>query len=184
MEASGYLKGYSYWIFSDIFEENYFSSEPFHGGFGLMNIYGIPKPAYRAFEILHKLGTDILLVEGQHATLDVWVVRNTEAFNVVITNASLPRHPVKDESVSITLNNIPPIARAFVERIDGSHANATAAWQKMGSPSTLQPQDVKDLESASRLIQEPILFAFEKNTAILDLQLPPQGAVLITLLIK
>jgi xylan 1,4-beta-xylosidase len=184
MEASGYLEGYSYWIFSDIFEENYFSSEPFHGGFGLMNIYGIPKPAYRAFEILHRLGTDILPVEGQHPTLDVWVVRNTSAFNIVITNAALPRHAINEESVSITLNNIPPITRAFVERIDGSHANATAAWQKMGSPSTLHPLDVKDLENASQLVQEPIAFEFEKNTATLNLQLPPQGAVLITLLIK
>ncbi len=26
MEAQGYVKGYSYWTFSDIFEENYFSS--------------------------------------------------------------------------------------------------------------------------------------------------------------
>ena len=75
MEARGYLEGYSYWIFSDIFEENYFSSKPFHGGFGLLNIYGIPKPAYRAYEILHKLGTDILKVEGEHATIDVWIIR-------------------------------------------------------------------------------------------------------------
>jgi xylan 1,4-beta-xylosidase len=184
MEARGYLEGYSYWIFSDIFEENYFSSEPFHGGFGLMNIYGIPKPAYRAFEILHKLGTDILPVEGGHATLDVWVVRSTDGFGVVITNFALPRHPINQESVSITLNNIPPIARAFVERIDADHANATAAWQKMGSPSTLHPQDVSDLESVSRLQQEPVTCTFDKNTVRLDLAMPPLGAALITLLLK
>jgi xylan 1,4-beta-xylosidase len=184
MEARGYLEGYSYWIFSDIFEENYFSSEPFHGGFGLMNIYGIPKPAYRAFEILHKLGTDILPVEGGHATLDVWVVRSTDGFGVVITNFALPRHPINQESVSITLNNIPPIARAFIERIDADHANATAAWQKMGSPSTLHPRDVSDLESVSRLQQEPVTCMFDKNTLRLDLAMPPLGAALITLLLK
>ena len=44
MEAQGYVNCYSYWTFSDIFDENYFSSIPFHGGFGLLNIYGIPKP--------------------------------------------------------------------------------------------------------------------------------------------
>ena len=57
LEARGQVDGYSYWTFSDIFDENYFSSKPFHGGFGLLNIYGIPKPAYRAFELLHKLGS-------------------------------------------------------------------------------------------------------------------------------
>ena len=65
MEARGLVEGYSYWTFSDIFEENYFSSIPFHGGFGLLNIYGIPKPSYRAFELLHRLGENIFLSQGK-----------------------------------------------------------------------------------------------------------------------
>jgi xylan 1,4-beta-xylosidase len=32
MEANGLVEGYSLWTFTDIFEENYFPSEPFHGG--------------------------------------------------------------------------------------------------------------------------------------------------------
>lgn len=32
MEARGLVQGYSYWTFSDIFDENYFPSQPFHGG--------------------------------------------------------------------------------------------------------------------------------------------------------
>ena len=56
MEANGLVEGYSFWTFSDIFEENYFPSMPFHGGFGLLNLHGIPKPTYRAFELLHQLG--------------------------------------------------------------------------------------------------------------------------------
>ena len=36
LEASGLADGYSFWTFSDIFEENYFPSVPFHGGFGLL----------------------------------------------------------------------------------------------------------------------------------------------------
>jgi len=50
MDAHGLVQGYSYWTFSDIFSENYFPSVPFHGGFGLLNLYGIAKPAYRAFQ--------------------------------------------------------------------------------------------------------------------------------------
>ena len=56
LEASDLVQGYSFWTFSDIFEENYFPSVPFHGGFGLLNLHGIAKPTYRAFELLHKLG--------------------------------------------------------------------------------------------------------------------------------
>ena len=43
MEAHGLVDGYSFWTFSDIFEENYFPSVPFHGGFGLLNLHGIPE---------------------------------------------------------------------------------------------------------------------------------------------
>ena len=50
------VDGYSYWTFSDIFEENYFPSVPYHGGFGMMNLYGVPKPIYRAFQMVRSLG--------------------------------------------------------------------------------------------------------------------------------
>ena len=40
LEASDLVQGYSFWTFSDIFEENYFPSVPFHGGFGLLNLQG------------------------------------------------------------------------------------------------------------------------------------------------
>src|SRR5205085_8764994 len=60
MEAMGLVEGYSFWTFTDIFEENYFPSVPFHGGFGLLNLHGIPKPTYRAFELLHRIGNELL----------------------------------------------------------------------------------------------------------------------------
>lgn len=55
-EANGLVDGYAFWTFTDIFEENYFPSVPFHGGFGLLNLHGIPKPTYRAYELFHRLG--------------------------------------------------------------------------------------------------------------------------------
>src|SRR5205085_6272220 len=45
MDATRIVDAYSFWTFSDIFEENYFPSMPFHGGFGLLTIHGIAKPA-------------------------------------------------------------------------------------------------------------------------------------------
>jgi xylan 1,4-beta-xylosidase len=46
----------SYWVFTDIFEEPGPRFEAFHGGFGLMNLHGIRKPAYFACEYLNRLG--------------------------------------------------------------------------------------------------------------------------------
>ena len=181
MEARGQVQGYSYWTFSDIFEENYFSSIPFHGGFGLLNIYGVPKPAYRAYELLHRLGNNILAVDGQHETVDVWIVENKNYINVLMTNFSLPRHPVKTEIIKIQLDNITQVKEVFVERIDDAHANTRQAWVAMGQPDSLLPEQVVALEAVSTLIREPLLFKFENNSVLLEVEMLPQATVLITI---
>ena len=181
MEAREYVQGYSYWTFTDIFEENYFSSTPFHGGFGLMNIYGVPKPAYRAYELLHRLGQDILPVQGQHATVDVWVVTQPGIVHVLLTNSALPRHAVNAETVTITVSNIGQVKNVYVERVDDTHANATAAWAQMGKPSSLSVQQVQALEAASNLIKETVSYTLQNNTASLQIQLLPQATALITI---
>jgi Beta-xylosidase len=51
----------SYWVFTDIFEESAPRFEPFHGGFGLLNIQGINKPAFYAYQFLNRLGNTELV---------------------------------------------------------------------------------------------------------------------------
>ena len=50
------LSIFSYWTFSDIFDEVFYDSIPFHNGFGLLTVRNIAKPAFRAFQLLHHLG--------------------------------------------------------------------------------------------------------------------------------
>ena len=52
----------SYWDISDVFEEGGFAfvNNSFNGNFGLINVHGVPKPAYRAFQLLHELGSELL----------------------------------------------------------------------------------------------------------------------------
>lgn len=47
----------SYWVFTDIFEEAGPRFTPFHGGFGLLTIQGINKPAFFSYQFMNKLGT-------------------------------------------------------------------------------------------------------------------------------
>jgi len=46
----------SYWVFTDIFEESAPRFTPFHGGFGMLNIQGINKPVFYAYQFLNRLG--------------------------------------------------------------------------------------------------------------------------------
>jgi len=51
-----YADSMSYWTFTDIFEEAGPRMTPFHGGFGILNLQGIEKPAFRAYQFLNRLG--------------------------------------------------------------------------------------------------------------------------------
>lgn len=181
MEAAGLVEGYSFWTFSDIFEENYFPSVPFHGGFGLLNLHGIPKPTYRAFELLHHVGDELLLVDGLHETADAWVVRKGHTLTVLLTNHALPRHAVKTERVRMKLSNAPRGGHAYVERIDETHANAPARWHEMGKPEYLSAAGVAQLQDASRVSKEPHPCEYVNESLYLDITLPPHAVAAVTL---
>jgi xylan 1,4-beta-xylosidase len=181
MEANGLVQGYSYWTFSDIFEENYFPSKPFHGGFGLLNIHGVAKPTYRAYEILHALGAELLAVEGKHPTVDAWAVRGDEEITLLLTNFALPRHPIDPETVQISLQNAGSPVQARVRRIDEDHANAKRKWQELGAPDYLSADVVAELNAASALEVEAQDFACQGGTIELTTMLAPLSVTAITI---
>ncbi len=59
-QTSGLAESMSYWVFTDIFEENGPHHAAFYGGFGLMNEEGIRKPAFFAYKFLAELGPEDL----------------------------------------------------------------------------------------------------------------------------
>jgi xylan 1,4-beta-xylosidase len=180
MEAAELVDCYSWWTFSDIFEENYFPSVPFHGGFGLLTLHGVPKPTYRAFELLHRLGTERLTVEGAHATVDAWAVRRGESLTVLLTNYALPRQPITAEHVRVEVAAGAAPRAVWVERIDAGHANAKATWQAMGAPEYLDATAVARLEEASRLVREPQPWVYGHGAVSLEVDLPPHAVAALT----
>jgi xylan 1,4-beta-xylosidase len=181
LEAAGLVDCYSFWTFTDIFEENYFPSLPFHGGFGLLNLHGIAKPVYRAFQLLHRLGDELLPVVGRHATADVWVVRGPGMVMVMCTNHQLPRQPIEPVHVELRLTGTPPPCSATVERIDDRHANAKLAWVGYGRPEYLDRGHFSTLEELSLLRSEPLEWHYENQAAVVQVELPPQGVAALTL---
>jgi xylan 1,4-beta-xylosidase len=181
LEANGLVQGYSYWTFSDIFEENYFPSVPFHGGFGLLNIHGIAKPAYRAFELLHGLGDELLTVGGSHATVDAWLVRGEKRATIMLTNFALPRHSIETESVCFSLAGTAAAPQVTIQRIDLDHANAKRHWEQMGKPEHLSAAAVGTLNAASLLCKEPQAFTQQDSSLRMTVLMPPQSVAAIEL---
>ena len=181
MEARGLVDGYSFWTFSDIFEENYFPSVPFHGGFGLLNLHGIPKPTYRSFELLHQLGMQQFLVDGLHETVDCFVVRSDSTVTVLLTNHTTPGHSIETEEVEIHLQNASEPIAAHIQRIDTEHANPKLLWEEMGQPEYLKQKDIEQLYEASRLVNEKQSIKYERGNVLLKTNLPAHAVASITI---
>jgi xylan 1,4-beta-xylosidase len=181
LEANGLVQGYSYWTFSDIFEENYFPSVPFQGGFGLLTIHGIAKPAYRAYQLLHGLGTELFAVTGTHATVDAWLVRGATFATILLTNFALPRHPIETECVIFNLKCPQALEAATIQRIDLLHANAKRLWEQMGQPEYLSAAMVAELDKASALQSQDQPFTFADGLCRFEITMPPQSVAAIQL---
>ena len=173
------VDAYSFWTFSDIFEENYFPSIPFHGGFGLLTLHGIAKPTYRAFEILHRLGHELVLVDGLHETVNCWVVRGEDKTIVLLTNHALPGHSIETEQVIIRLHGVQQPRTVFISRIDGKHANPRRTWEKMGSPTYPNAVELGVLSEASRVTPEKQSFKWTNESVTFEIDLPPHAVAAI-----
>jgi xylan 1,4-beta-xylosidase len=180
MEDIGLVHGYSFWTFTDIFEENYMPATAFQGGFGLLTLQGVPKPSFRAFELLHRLGTKALPVSGAHDTLDVWAVCGGNTVTVPLTNHVLPRHPIEKQSVHYQLTGLLPPRGVYIERIDDDHANAKTLWIEMGSPPMPKPRDVAQMRAASQMLREPLVWKHEGDTLHLEVRMPAHAIAAVT----
>lgn len=182
MSVDDVVDAYSYWTFSDIFEENYFPSVPFHGGFGLINLHGIRKPTFHAFAMVAKLGSAHVPVDQDHPTVKVWVGGVDDATSHVLAiNQAMPRHAIGDEAVTLRLT-APTGKRAgtvTITRIDAAHANPVALWESWGAPDYLSADQVAALHVASKPVEETLPFTIDGTLLVLHATLAQQSVNLL-----
>ena len=160
------VASFSYWVFTDIFEENGPPMTPFHGGFGLLNFSGIKKPAYFAFQFLNQLGKTELKCPDPHS----WVCRDesggaqillwdlTHPTDGKIANQIYFRqpHPAADKGAAqVKLTGMPPGKYELQLWSVGYHRNdAYSAYLEMGAPPQLTRAQESVLRNASKGGQE------------------------------
>jgi xylan 1,4-beta-xylosidase len=156
------IASFSYWVFSDIFEENGPPMAPFHGGFGLLNFSGIKKPAYFAFQFMNQLGK----TELKNSDFQSWVCRDEKGGAQVLlwdlTHETPGKiadqvyfrqpHPAADkETVAIKLTGVPDGKYDLQEwRVGYHHNDAYSAYLEMGAPPQLTRAQETILRAASR----------------------------------
>ncbi len=149
----------SYWVFTDIFEENGPAPTPFHGGFGLLNLQGIKKPAYFAYRFLNQLGP----TELKNTDAQSWVCRDENGgvqvlfWNLTaLTDGKASNQEVfrkiqpatKVANVQIKLAHLPPgNYHAQFFRVGFEKNDAYTAYLEMGAPRQLARDQVSRLQA-------------------------------------
>jgi len=162
--TAGLVQGMSYWTYTDLFEEPGPPPTPFHGGFGLLNREGIPKPAYFAYKYLHAVqGNEIPLQDSQaFAAADnggvsavIWdfqqppqEVSNRTFFSRIVQ--SVPAVPLE-----VSFNHVKPGSYRLKVHRTGFRANdAYSAYINMGAPKDLTPEQLDQLRALTRDLPE------------------------------
>ena len=173
-QCDGMVSMMSYWTFSDVFEEQGVVKTPFYGGYGLIAAGGIPKPAFNAFKLLHKLGDERIALDADSALL---TRRSDGTLVVAVWNYAPPGQAGSPRTLTLKVKNATP-RRATISRIDSEHGDFHALYEKIGSPRYPTPAQIRDLRHAAELPDPEIR---ELKGDELTITLPAHGLAIIEL---
>ena len=152
----------SYWVFTDIFEEPGPRYTPFHGGFGLLTIQGINKPAFYSYQYLNKLGQTELFNpderswvckdEKGNVQLLLWDFTNTHPGDSVHNQKYYIQDlPSKSKGkVQIDISKIPEGKYTMTVYKTGYRSNdAYTGYIDMGKPAQLNKQQAEQIKKAN-----------------------------------
>lgn len=192
LDSIGLVNSLSYWVFTDIFEEAGGGPSAFHGGFGLITMQGVKKPAFHAYRMLNSLGDEIvhrqdgLIVtrdssSGKHVALAYHFpaeVKDSLSFGdrasaQVITDAGAPC------DFSLRFDGLSPNAIFEIETLDQSHGNALAAWDAIGRPNSPTPTQAARLRAEGEATDKCAIQAGADGILLWRQRLTPWSCVLL-----
>jgi xylan 1,4-beta-xylosidase len=147
-ECDGLADMFSYWTFSDVFEEQGVVKQPFYGGFGLIAEDDLPKPAFNAFKLLHKLGDQRIPVDSNSALV---TKRGDGALVIAVWNLFPPDEAGHPKAITINFKDSKTNRRLRVYRVDSTHGSLLSAYEAMGTPVSPTPKQVAELRRAAEL---------------------------------
>ena len=148
----------SYWVFTDIFEEAGPRFTPFHGGFGLLSIQGIPKSAFYSYQFMNRLGNTELVnadarswvCKDEHGGIQalLWDFTNTLPDSINNQAYYIKDLPPKPKGkVKINLSNIPKgMYTMKIYKVGYRVNDAYTEYVDMGRPKQLNKQQVEILK--------------------------------------
>jgi xylan 1,4-beta-xylosidase len=194
----------SYWALSDLQEEGGFPAinASFGGNFGLVNPWGVPKPAYRLMQLLNGMGSERLAVTlarpgaesvatsvgGDNGgrcleTVGALCGRNSTHVLILFYNQAPRARPIQACTVKPNVMSSfgspgQPEEHATLWRIDDKNTNPKRAWEMLGAPQWPTAEQNKVIFRASIMVPTTVDLT---SLAAAGIVIPPQGVAALTI---
>jgi len=181
LDNHGLADAYSFWTFSDLFEELLFFAQPFNGAFGLLTIDGIPPPSFWAFKLRSLLGDERYDFHFEQGDVEAAAFRKGDQIQLLLYQQSLVERQTAKESVRFVLPGLSRVKSVTVQAVDDDHCDPKRVWEEMGRPSPLKPHEVETIKAQSALQEVAMPFAFENQTLSIETTIGVNDIQLITI---
>lgn len=170
-ELRSVCAGSLFWNGSDIYEECGFHSAPFHGGYGLLNVNGIPKASFHAFRFLRAVSGEELSAAWSRPAkcLGALAAREQKTMRLLLWNYLDPE--MENETFEIRIDGMKD--GAVCEQVMPENGSAYESWLRQGAPEFASVAELSQLESASH----PRRFRYSADAGI---SLAPGEIALVT----
>ncbi len=180
LDLNGRADCFSFWCCSDLFEEILFLNKPFHGGFGLINNLGIPKPVFWALKLLADCCPRRLqLPDRSNEAVEIAAFTDGSRLQVFVYAQEMDYLADRRFTAELTVNHA--FQKANMLRIDNAHCNPKRIWEEMGSPMDPTPAQVRRITEQSKPVWEPVEVTQENGAFAVTLQLSSNDVILIAL---
>lgn len=160
LKCLGLVDALGWWVFSDIFEEVPLDNRMFHGGFGLINVQGLKKPAYYGYWFLSKLGTEVIasgdcyFATGKEDAIQI-LMWNYCHFNEEFAAGDrsklnqYSRYEIFDEKklhIDLKVKGLNGKFKVKEYVLDRAHGSVFDSWLDMGAPENLSQEELEFLK--------------------------------------
>ncbi|MGW1208035.1 GH39 family glycosyl hydrolase [Streptomyces sp. NPDC002499] len=162
LASIGLVDSLAYWTFTDVFEEEGAGRDPFHGGFGMLNQNGIPKPTMHAFRMLNALGDQLvhredgLVVTRRGTAVAALAVHYPEEVSLSVP-ASFGTRDVAErtlatgqpKTLSLRIAGLTAGEPYTLEVVDARNGWAMTEWTRQGRNANPSPADIDAIRASA-----------------------------------
>ncbi len=143
---------FAYWCLSDIYNQVGYGASAFHGNYGMLNLQGLRKPNYQAFQLLGRMGSRRYPVGGQglDPLTNALATRSDEGAEILVYSYDGADAP-QPRSIDVRVD-LPAGTRVrALYKVTACENNILHAWREAGSPAYLKTDVLEALRKQNEL---------------------------------